>query len=79
MNHLLALKPEIGQVRAVRTDGELALCDAFKENIPQAVHLRCLKHIKNAIKCKLQDLKFGKESIHTILAGIFGVVSDGVQ
>ena len=79
LNHLVALKPEIRQVKAVGTDGELALCNSLRDNIPQAVHLRCLKHIKDAIEHKLQDLKFDEESVHMIIADVFSVVSDGVQ
>ena len=79
LNHLLTLKPDIRQVKAVGTDGELALCNALRDSVPQAIHLRCLKHIKDAIEHKLQELKFDKESIHTIIADIFGVISDGIQ
>ena len=66
LNHILSLKPDIKQVKAVGTDGELALCNALRDNIPQAIHLRCVKHIKDAIERKLQKLKFDKESFHTI-------------
>ena len=79
LNHLLALKPDIRHVKAVGTDGELALCNALKDSVPQAIHLRYLKHIKDAIERRLHDLKFDKESVHTIIADIFGVISDGVQ
>ena len=34
LNHLLTLKPDIRQVKAVVTDGELALCNALRDSVP---------------------------------------------
>ena len=79
LNHIISLKPEIKNVRAVGTDGELVLCNALKESIPGAINLRCLKHIKDAIERKLNELKFSSQSIIVIIADIFGSVTDGIR
>ncbi len=79
LNQLISLKPEIKQIRAVGTDGELALCNALKDCFPQAIHLRRLKHIKDAIERKLYDLKFEKSAFGVIVADMFGTVGDKVR
>ena len=79
LNHIISLMPEIKNVRAVGTDGELALCNALKESIPGAINLRCLKHIKDAIERKLNKLKFSSQSIRVIIADNFGSVTDGIR
>ena len=79
MTQLVSLKPEVKQIKAVGTDGELALCNAVKDNFPDAVHLRCLKHVKDSIENKLRDLQFNKTRIREIMCDIFGVIGDGVK
>ena len=49
-----------------------------KESIPGAINLRCLKHIKDAIGRKLNELKFSSQSIIVIIADIFGSFTDGI-
>ena len=63
---------------ALGTDGELALCNALKDHIPGVIHLHCLKHIKDAIECKLHELKFDSQSIHTIIDDFFGSITGGI-
>ncbi len=48
-------------------------------NIPGAIPLRCLKHIKDSIERKVNDLKFNSQSICVVLADIFGTVVDGIR
>ena len=61
------------------TDGELALCNAVKDKFPDAVHLRCLKHVKDSIENKLPNLQFNKTGIKEIMCDIFGMIGDGVK
>ena len=79
LNQLIWLKPEIKQVKAIGTDGELALCNDLRDSILQAIHLRCFKHIKDGIERKLHDLEFDKETVNIIVADIFEVICDGMQ
>ena len=79
MTQLVSLKPEVKQIKAVGTDGELALCNAVKDYFPDAVHLRCLKHVKDSIENKLQDLQFNKMGIKEIICDIFRVIGDRVK
>ena len=79
LNEITLLKPEVRNVKAVRTDGELALCNALKDHLPRAIHLCCLKHIRDAIERKLHELKFDSQSIHVIIDVIFGSITDGIH
>ncbi len=79
LNQLISIRPELKQIKAIGTDGELALCNAVKDNFPNAIHLRCLKHIKDSIEHRLRDLKFDKKGLQEILDDIFGRISDGVK
>ena len=79
MTQLVSLKPEVKQIKAVGTDGELAICNAVKDNFPDAVHLRCLKHVKDSIENKLRDIQFNKTGLKEIMCDIFGMIGDGVK
>ena len=79
MNQLESLRPELKQIKAIGTDGEVALCNAVKDNFPNLTHLRCLKHINDSIEQKVQDLKFDKKGIQELLVDIFGRTADGVR
>ena len=79
LNQIISLKPAVRNTKAVGTDGELALCNALKDNLPGAVGLRCLKHVKDSIEWKLNDLKFDSQSSCVVVADIFGHVVDGVH
>ena len=79
LNQIISLKPAVRNVKVIGTDGELALCNALKENFPEAIPLRCLKHIKDSVERKLNDLKFDSQSVRVIAADIFGSVADGIR
>ena len=79
LNQITLLKPEVRNVKALGTDGELALCSALKDHIPGAVYLRCLKHIKDANERKLHKVKFDSHSIHVIIDDIFGSITVGIH
>lgn len=79
LNQLVSIRPELKQIKVVGKDGEAALCNAVKDNFPNATHLRCLKHIKDSIEQKLRDLKFDKKGIQELLIDIFGRTADGVR
>ncbi len=68
------LKPDLKHVKAIETDGEQALCNAVKETFPDAVHLQCLKHVKDSIECKLRE-----PGMQEIMHDIFGMISDGLK
>ena len=79
LNQIISLKPSIRNVKAFGTDGELALSNALKEHIPGAVALRCLKHIRDSIERKLNDLKYNSQGTSMIVSDIFGSIVDGVR
>ena len=47
---LVGLKQEVGEVKAVGTDGEKALVDAVLRNFPKVVHIRCFRHLQKNIE-----------------------------
>lgn len=55
---LNGLKQELVAVKAIGTDGKKTLVDAALRNFPQAVHLRCFRHLQQNIELHLRDLHF---------------------
>ena len=51
-NCLVTEKPEISALLACGTDGEKAVADGFKKNVPYAIFLRCFIHYKKIIEEK---------------------------
>ena len=78
-NEIMSLKADIRKVQAIGTDGEAALCNAIKDSFPAAVHLRCLKHVKDSIEHKLHQLQFDKNGLQEILYDIFGHTNDQMR
>ena len=78
-NEIMSLKPEIRKVQAIGTDGEAALCNAIRDSFPTAVHLRCLKHVKDSIEHKLHELQFDKIGMLEIMYDIFGRSTDQLR
>ena len=66
-------------LKQLRQMVNLPFWNALKDHIPGAIHLRCLKHIKDAIERKLYELKFDSQSIHVIIDDIFGSITDGIH
>ena len=79
LTQVVSLKPHVKHVKTIGTDGEQALCNAVKETFPAAIHLRCLKHVKDSIEHKLKDLQFDKPGMQEIMHDIFGMISDGLK
>jgi hypothetical protein len=52
---LIGQQREIERIRAFGTDGEQALVDAFKHELPFAHHLTCFIHVRRNIKDKLRE------------------------
>ena len=78
-NQLLGQLPEFGHVKAIGSDGETALCKAIEATLPAAVHLRCIKHLRDNIERKLKDMNFDQQAITELKADIFGTIVDGVH
>ena len=76
LRQIVLLKPEIRNVKAAGTDGEVALYSAVKDVFPHAVQLRCLKHIRDSVERKLSELQLDKMSTQEILGDIFGTTTD---
>ena len=72
-NFLVTEKPEISALLACGTDGEKAIVDGFKRNIPYAIFLRCFIHYNKDTEERLQNRGFGKELRKLLLDEIFGV------
>ncbi|CAB4025989.1 Hypothetical predicted protein [Paramuricea clavata] len=49
VNQLLEIKPELKSIKAIGTDGEEALSNAFVKKIDNIIHLRCFRHERQNI------------------------------
>ena len=65
LSTLVGLNRGLDHVRAVGTDGELALVDAVK-------HVRCFRHLQNNIERHLQENHFPSNIIAAYERDIFG-------
>ena len=72
-SQIIGLKRQLKDVRAIGTDGESALYDAFKSAFPSAVHLRCFNHVKQNIENKLRSLNLPLHVMKEITRDIFGL------
>ena len=69
---LLSLKRELQCIRAIGTDGEKALIDAFKHEFRFATHLQCFIHARNSVKRQLAERKYPESVASEIADEIFG-------
>jgi hypothetical protein len=72
LSTLVGLKQEIGQIKAVGTDGERSLVDAVLRNFPQVSHVRCFRHLRNNIERHLNGLNFTRKAVNEYIQDIFG-------
>ena len=59
-------------VRAIGTDGEKALIDAFKHEFGFAQHLTCFIHVRRNVKSKLHECDIPSQLSIEILDDVFG-------
>ena len=59
-------------MRAVGTDGESALADAFAHKYRYATRLTCFIHVHRNIKKQLQNRRFSEAMIKEILDDVLG-------
>ena len=71
-SQLVSLKSQLTDVKAIGTDGETALFDAFSIVYQNAIHLCCFSHFKRNIKHKVRDLNFPNSVLKEIIKDIFG-------
>lgn len=69
---LIRLNPKLVNIKAFGTDGEGELIKSFNIAFPNAVHLRCMHHIRQNVKDKLRALKFPRSIWNDFLLDIFG-------
>ena len=69
---LVRLNPKLAEINSFGTDGEPQLIKAFKVCFPQAVHLRCVNHMKQNVKDKLHSLSIPQNLWKDFLGDIFG-------
>ena len=69
---LLSLRRELQCIRAIGTDGEKALIDAFKHEFRFATHLYCFIHARNSVKRQLAERKYPESVASEITDEIFG-------
>ena len=63
---------ELEGVRALGTDGEKALLDAFKHEFGFAQHLTCFIHVRRNVKDKLNECNISSQLAIEILDDVFG-------
>lgn len=68
---LISLCPELKKINAFGTDG-LELYRAFKMQLPNAVHLRCVRHFRANLSAKLTSLCIPSSAIKDFLKDVFG-------
>lgn len=76
-HHIQILFPSLIGIKALGTDGELALAGAFLHALPNAIHLRCFKHFQDNCESKLRALNLDDVARQEILADIMGVEQPG--
>lgn len=72
VGYLTARKPALKDLKALGTDGETAIANAFQERCSNMVHVMCSIHFHRNIKRKLQELALPPFIISDIVADIFG-------
>ena len=70
-SQLVGLRPALKNAKAIGTDGEGPLYEAFCSTFPNAVHLRCFSHFQRNIEDK--QLCFPQTIAKEILHDIMGV------
>lgn len=63
---------DLAGIRAIGTDGELALIDAFKHEFGFAQHLTCFIHVRRNVKDKLHEYNISSQLSNEVLDDIFG-------
>ena len=53
---LLGLKPSLKNLQCIGSDGELALCNGFQIEFPNAKHIFCFLHTRRNIRQKLSEI-----------------------
>ena len=71
LSRMIKLNPELVNLIAFGTDGELELIKAFQICFPKAIHLRCTNYLQQNFKVKLHELKVSPSVSKEILAHIF--------
>ena len=69
---LTSQKPTIKHLKALGTDGETAIANAFQEQCCNMTRLMCSIHFHRNIKSKLHELALLQFIVSDILADIFG-------
>ena len=69
---LIRLNPKLVNLKAFGTDGEPELIKAFKVCFSNAVHLRCMNHMRQNVKDKLRSLCIPQGVMTDFLDDIFG-------
>jgi hypothetical protein len=68
----LSLRRELQCIRAIGTDGEKPLIDAFKHEFRFATDLQCFIHARNSVKRQLAERKYPESVASEIADEIFG-------
>ena len=69
---------ELEGVRALGTDREAALINAFKHEFGFAQHLTCFLHVRRNVKDKLHQFNIPSDCCLEILNNVFGTKSGSV-
>ena len=73
VSQIIGLRPSLKNVKAIGTDGEGPLYEAFCGSFPNAIHLRCFTHFQRNIEDKLKQLQFPSHVIKEIIHDVMGV------
>ena len=69
---LLGLRQQLGNIRAIGTDGEISLIEAAGQQFQHAIHLRCFRHLQKNIESHLSTSRLTPSVIQEFIKDIFG-------
>lgn len=72
VDYLFNSRPQLKNLRVLRTDGEMAPSSPFLESCPDLTHLLCFIHFKNNTVNCLKTVGVDEPNRKCIIADIFG-------
>ena len=69
---LVGLNVKLKEIKAIGTDGEVAISTGVQVQFTESKHVLCFLHVKNNLKRKLQEIGVKSDAIKEFLDDIFG-------
>jgi hypothetical protein len=69
---LVGMNENLKKIRAIGTDGEIAISAGVQVQFSESKHVLCFLHVKNNLKGKLQEIGIKSEVIKLFMDDVFG-------